>query len=408
MKKNAKLLVAFLVLIIIAVLIGIVWVKSQIKEATIYEWSRSISYDDSENYIVQQSDIVQATVMAADVKAENITNADAIVGKYLTRDVSAGSPVLSTQLQSDPTHTDNINAVSSLAEYRKILLQVNGFKDTFAGDIQSGDTVDLMFTFTNSGVTDETTEHLENSKGGINYANCKIFMTDVPVFQVYDSTGAVYCKQVTDPMTLNKYGSTGGLSGEQTEDTQVAAPAYVALTVTVDQYEEISARMLVGKVSLVSRFNGSTDQDTDGYILIKDSGATLYAGNGYLERDPALFPEDQGVVEPGQTVNENGDVVPMQKTPSLYNFIKDLAKISMTESEKDKYNSVYTRFAEYMLALKGTDWEAADPDEVTMEQFEESIDADDMAAVNAYFSFKLDLESLAKELKGSDVLLPWG
>ena len=398
MKKNAKLMIVFVALIIAAVILGFVWVNSQIKETTIYEWSRSIAFDETQNYKVQPGDIVEAKIMQADVKEDNITSAESIVGKYLKRDATAGTPVMASQLSADPLVVKEAEANEDLAGMRKFYLDVNGYRETFAGDIASGDVVDLMFMFNNSGLTDNETERLDNATNGIEYANAKIFMQNISVYQVYDSNGNVYTKKVTDPMTLNKYKETGALNGQQQEEKEPGAPAYVALAVTTEQYEELAARQKLGKISLVSRYSASQDTDTEGYILIKTSGAKLYAGNGMLESDPELILAESDASE----VKE-----PVSKTPALYTFVKDLAKIQMNEDQRAKYNSVYTRLAEYMTALNGTEWEVNDPQEVTIQNIQESIDTEDMSAVNAFFAFKNDLTSLARELKGSDVILPW-
>lgn len=399
MKKNAKLMVVFIVLIVIAAILGYVWVNGQIRETEIYEWSRSIQFDETQNYKVAEGDLQVARLMQADVKEDYITDPAAIVGKYLTRDVSAGSPVVSGQLSPDPIVVMQAEANEELAEMRKYYLSVNGYGDTFAGDISAGDVVDLLFMFNNSGMTDEQTKDLDNASSGIEYANAKIFMQNLSVYQVYDANGEVYTKKITDPLTLNRYQQTGGLYGGPNEEAQkeIGSPAYVALAVTPEQYEEIATRQKLGKVSLVSRYSASQDKDTEGYILIKTSGAKLYAGNGILESDPELLLNSE-VKEEKQ---------PAAIRPALYTFIKDFAKINMNEEERTKYNSIYTRLAEYMTALNGTEWEVNSPQDVTLENIQSSIDTEDTAAVNAFFTFKNDVASLARELRGNDVILPW-
>lgn len=394
-KKKIKIAIIQCLLLFAAVLALVIWITNEKREVIIYDYARTITYNEKANYAITEADLQESKILAADMKDTYVRNKEEAIGRYIRTTVYKDEHVSQKELSKDPTYNDK-NAVSELAGFRKIYLDVN-FKSAFAGDIEAGDTVDLMFTDTGSGMPTERINELAGTENGADYAESRIFMQNVPVFQVYKD-GAVYQKVETDPTTLGKFQGENSMSGSSTDQSSAGAPDQVALTVTAEQYEEISARMMMGTVTMVARFDESQDVDTNGYVVVKGNAANIYAGQGNLEYDPGIeHPEDTDV-----------DVATSDtKLPALYSFIKDLAKISMTDEQKQRYNSVYTRYAELMQASQGANWEISNPNSVTMEMLKNSIDTGDQNAVNAFMSFRGDLEILAKELRGNNVLLPW-
>ena len=399
---NRKRKFQVLALLLLALLVGIIalaaWIGSAKKSVTIYDFSRTIQYDEKSNYALTGADLVPTEILAADVKEEYIIDPQEVIGKYITGTAYKGQHVVKNQVQTDPTYVE-VTGLSELAEYRKIYIPIS-YKSGFAGDIKSGQIVDLMFTETGTGLTTDRTSGLLGSENGLNYAHTQIFMQNIPVYQVYTADGSVYTRKTTDPETLNKFQGTNAsaLKGEDGQEVNTAEPAYVALTVTVPQYEEISARMMYGTVSLVSRFENSMDQESNGYLLIKDGYANIFAGEGNLEFDHNV----------GEILEEiDASSTPMNTHPSIYTFLRRLAMFSMTEDQSERYKSIDKRYTDFMTKAVGSNWQYSDPDSVTDEDILNSIEHDDEELLNRFITWKLEVEALAKELMGSNVVLPW-
>ena len=400
MKRKQKML--RLAIEIIALVFGLIfivmWVANEKKEVIIYDFSRSIEYNEKANYALQEQDIVATSILAADVQDYYITDPTEAVGKYITSDCLKNSHIQTNQLSSDPTFVES-GAVSELADYRKFYIKV-GIGDVFAGDIEAGDTVDIMFTDAGSGYASDRTESFVGSGRAINYTNSKIIMQNIPVYQVYLANGQVYKKAVTDPATLNRYSETGDINGDTSDTAASGTPAYVALSVTAKQYEELSTRSRMGVISLVARFDESKDTTTNGYLVFKGDYANIYAGEGSLEYSGEISADGSDTLT--APVVENTSSI-----PSLYSFIRNLMKVSMTQEQRDRYNAVYARYSDLMNKYFGTEWELNDPDSVTYEMLANQVGMADEQAVSTLLAFRTDLEALAKELKGENVLLPW-
>lgn len=399
-KKKMIVLIVELVALLIAILALWFWVTSEKKEITIYNYARTIQFNDHSNYQIKDTDITEGKLMAADVTSEYVINKEDIIGKYITGDVFKDAHVLSSQLSADPPYVDKGNSTPE-AELRKIYLPIS-YAEGFAGNIKAGDTVDLLFLDSNSGVTTEDTEQIssqEQGKASIQYASAKIFMQNISVYQVYTADGSVYQRKETDPLTLGVH--NGELTGEaidnggqQEQQEQGNPPAFVALAVTSAQFEEIASRQELGKIKLVGRYEGSDDQDTNGYTTAKGDTAELFAGEGTLEKDIELFDETQTITnEPAAT-------------PKLYTFIRNLSKVQMTDDQRTRYASVYTKYADYMSTIYGPNWESNNPDTVSMDDIAGNACVDESSST-IFAQFKSELETLAKELRGNQVNLPW-
>lgn len=392
-KKKMRMLIAELILLVIAIIAIVIWISNEKKEILIYDYARTIEYDEMENYALTEADIAEAYIMQADMKDDYITEKDQILGMYITRDTSKGSHIMKSQLSKDPTAIVD-SGVSELADYRKIYLPIN-YGNAFAGDIAAGDRVDLMFQETGGGMPVDEVAGLAGASTGVNYYSSRIFMQNIPVFQVYDASGAVYTRRETDPVTLNKF--NGELSTDGTTEQAYGAPAYVALTVTAQQYEEISTRLQSGTISMVCRFDESQDVETNGYLVIKGTGANTYAGEGSLEYDPQLVEE---------TADENATAEINVTRPALYTFIRDLSKVDMTDEQRQTWNNLWTRYSDLMKFTNGEEWESNSPEMTSIDDMTISI-GDNVDYQRLLDAFKTDLETFAKELRGETVLLPW-
>ena len=243
-KKKLIMLVAQLGVLLIAIMATFFWIATEKKEVTIYDYARTIQFNDKSNYQLVESDLVEVQLMAADVKPEYAINKEDIIGKYITGDVFKGSHVLSKQLSADPPYIDKGNSKPE-AELRKIYLPIS-YAEAFAGDIKAGDTVDLLFLDNNSGITTDDTEKATSKEdGSITYAAARIFMQGLSVYQVYTADGSVYERKETDPLTLGVHKgelAEAGVAQQEQQQQNPSVPAYVALAVTGPQFEEITSR----------------------------------------------------------------------------------------------------------------------------------------------------------------------
>lgn len=393
-KKKIISLVVQLIAIFAAVIALFFWISTQQEEITIYDYARTIQFNEKSNYQIKATDLVEVKLMAADMKPEYVIDKNDIIGKYITGDVFKGTHVVKSQLKSDPPYVDKGNLTDE-QDLRKITIPIN-YATALAGDIKHGDVVDLLFLDKNTGKATEDTEVVTSQEEGkIKYASARIFMQNLTVFQVYDAKGAVYNKKETDPMTLGLYGgelANGGSVGTQ-EKKDYNAPAYVTLAVTASQYEEIVARLQMGTIQLVGRFGGSVDMHTNGYLVAKGDTADIYVGQGTLEKDIELFDASQ----PIEAIDD---------LPGLYTFIRDLSKVQMTDNQRQRYASVFTQYSNYMASIYGTEWESNNPDGVTMDEISLRVVTDESTSA-IFLKFKSNLEALAKELRGNQVVLPW-
>lgn len=386
----------------------IIWVRNEKKEVVIYDFARSIRYDDKANYAIVDSDLTEIRVLAADVQDFYVTDKAEAVGKYITGDCYKGMHVQTNMLSKDPPHMD-YGAVSELAGYRKYYMRV-GIGDVFAGDIKSGDTVDIMFSEKASGYSTYRTASIFGADRPLNYSSSRIIMQNVPVYQVYLSNGQVYKRAITDPETLRKYDGTGGLDGKDDKKSSGGAPAYIALTVTAKQFEELASRDKMGTLSLVARFAESQDTETNGYLVMKGSYANIYAGEGNLEYNAEIMYEDKDGQNPYPQSTDRPVNTPEKaqtSIPGLYSFIRDMLKSDMSNSQRQRFNSIYTRYSDLMTKAFGTEWEINNPDSVTYEMLAANAQTQGDQAMVTLTAMKADLEALAKEIKGDMVLLPW-
>lgn len=394
-KKKVIVLIIQLFVLLVAILATIAWITTEKKEIVIYDFARTIQYNEKANYQITADDIKASSIMAGDMRSEYIRNSEEIIGKYLTGDAYKDTHIVSKQLSPDPPYIDK-SSISSEADLRKVYLPIS-YANAFAGDIKAGDVVDLLFMDANSGkVTEDTNKVTSQAEGSIRYSSAKIFMQGLSVYQVYTKDGGIYIRKETDPMTLGVYHgelANGGSVGTEGEAQTYEAPSYVALAVTAQQYEEIISRLQMGQVSMVARFQGSNDIETNGYLVAKGDTADIYVGQGTLEKDIELFDTSQPV-----EINK--------ELPALYTFIRDLSKVQMSDDQRQRYASVYTRYSTYMAAINGQNWESANPDTVTMDDLAASASADE-TTIASFMTFRTDLEALAKELRGNQVVLPW-
>lgn len=397
-KRKFHILIGLLVIMVGGILALTLWIANAKKSVTIYDFARTIQYDEKSNYALTLNDVVEAQILAADVKEEYITDPQEIIGKYITGTAYKGQHIMKHQLQSDPTYVE-VSGISELADYRKFYLPI-GYANAFAGDIEAGDTVDLLWAENGGGLSTDRTDGVTGSENGINYNQARIVMSDIPIYQIYTADGSVYNKKTTDPETLNKFKGQDAatLQGEDGEQP-TGAPAYVALTVTVEQYEELYVRNQTGTLSLVSRFKESQDVESDGYLVIKDGLANVYTGKGNLEFEHGVDAQNQ----------EKKDVEPVVTAarPDVYTFLRRLAVMDKTPEQEETYKTLYAQFVEYAQAVAGTEWEINNPEQISMVQLEAAVSAMGQEKMLDYQAWKTNVQELTTSVYGAPQIMPW-
>lgn len=397
-KRKFHILIGLLAIMVGGILALTLWIANAKKSVTIYDFARTIQYDEKSNYALTLNDVVEAQILAADVKEEYITDPQEIIGKYITGTAYKGQHIMKHQLQSDPTYVE-VSGISELADYRKFYLPI-GYANAFAGDIEAGDTVDLLWAENGGGLSTDRTDGVTGSENGINYNQARIVMSNIPIYQIYTADGSVYNKKTTDPETLNKFKGQDAatLQGEDGEQP-TGAPAYVALTVTVEQYEELYVRNQTGTLSLVSRFKESQDVESNGYLVIKDGLANVYTGKGNLEFEHGVDAQNQ----------DKKDVEPVVTAarPDIYTFLRRLAVMDKTPEQEETYKTLYAQFVEYAQAVAGTEWEINNPEQISMVQLEAAVSAMGQEKMLDYQAWKTNVQELTTSVYGAPQIMPW-
>lgn len=397
-KRKFQILIGLLAIMVGGILALTLWIANAKKSVTIYDFARTIQYDEKSNYALTLNDVVEAQILAADVKEEYITDPQEIIGKYITGTAYKGQHIMKHQLQSDPTYVE-VSGISELADYRKFYLPI-GYANAFAGDIEAGDTVDLLWAENGGGLSTDRTDGVTGSENGINYNQARIVMSNIPIYQIYTADGSVYNKKTTDPETLNKFKGQDAatLQGEDGEQP-TGAPAYVALTVTVEQYEELYVRNQTGTLSLVSRFKESQDVESNGYLVIKDGLANVYTGKGNLEFEHGVDAQNQD--------KKDVDPVVTAARPDVYTFLRRLAVMDKTPEQEETYKTLYAQFVEYAQAVAGTEWEINNPEQISMVQLEAAVSAMGQEKMLDYQAWKTNVQELTTSVYGAPQIMPW-
>jgi Flp pilus assembly protein CpaB len=220
--------------------------QKQIQPMEVYQYSRDIPV----NTQVTASDLKKVTLPATAVDDTLFArNSKDIIGKYVDTKVFAGENVLGKQL----VEKDSIDPFDSmdLTKYRKISIPIT-YVDGLGGNIKHGDKVDLVYTASG-----------KKSAGGTqtDFQYSRVFLENVAVFNITTEDGTPYqdktqAKQET--ASTGKDISSGGDSAKMST---------ITLAVTLDQAEEISARLKAGTIRVVGRFDSSKDYQSTGYII---------------------------------------------------------------------------------------------------------------------------------------------
>ena len=265
-KKRIFVIILQLLVIIVCGILFYTFAQKTIDPVNVYVYSKTI---DNKNYPLKTSmfgggdaateeaasnigaDVHMVTIPKNALTPNMVTDPKDIEGKYLDSKVYAGQYVYKEQLV-DEGNVDYFNTID-LKNYRKISIPVD-YTTALSGNLKRGDKVDLIFSSEGDGKDSEGDD--------TTFTYAKTVLQDIPVYAV--NTGDGY--KFTDHS--NKYDTS------EMEDLTVTGTEYstgelaiLTLAVTLEQAEEIEARMKKGDIRIVGRFDESENYQTLGYVI---------------------------------------------------------------------------------------------------------------------------------------------
>lgn len=248
MKKKRTLILGLqIVLLVVTVFAFMTYTKSEIQPVKAYVFAGNLAA----NAKITEADVKAVSVPASAVTSEFALNPDDFIGKYVGMDVLGGSFVYDAQIVEEGKLDPFLSM--DLSKYRKISLPIS-YVDGFGGDIMRGDKVDLVFT------GQGTSKDAQGTDQKFQYS--KTFMQDLIVYSVTTADGYDYLSPV------NGGGEKDPETGEQISATTSSDEmSVITLAVTLDQAEEIAARMEQGKIRMVARFSDNESYETLGFVL---------------------------------------------------------------------------------------------------------------------------------------------
>jgi pilus assembly protein CpaB len=237
-----------------------VYTEKQIEPIPAYQFVRDIA----PNTQISESDLMKVDMPKKGVNPTFALDKDEIIGKYNSTKVFKSEYVIKPNL----VKKENIDPFESidLTKLRKISIPVT-YSEGLGGNIKKGDRIDLVYIG-------------EENKNEKNFSYSKTFMKDVLIFATTTDEGFEYKDR-----TQNVKGEVGNIEGEELggggQDT--GKLAQLTLAVTLDQAEEITARLKTGEIRIIGRFNDSQDYDSSGYI--QGDFEKVFSGEGIAENN---------------------------------------------------------------------------------------------------------------------------
>lgn len=264
-KKQIIILLMQIVLVAITMFLMLNYVNNRVKPVEVYVYTSD--FEDSENAITSAD--VQLVSVPADAVSEGFAlDIEDIVGKYVDGKVYRGQYVYEQQLVTKENR--DVFDGMDLSRLRKISLPIT-YQEAFAGEIKRGDTIDLLY------VGKGTSPAEGNGSYGQEFTYSKVFMSDVLVYSVSSENGFKYVPH--------------GDATVSTEPQEIVELGIVTLAVTLDQAEQIQARLSTGDVKFIGRFPESENYNTLGYVL--GEYGKVFSGKVYAETDALELVEDE-------------------------------------------------------------------------------------------------------------------
>lgn len=249
------------------------YVQNEVQPKEVYVFNKDLPV----NTQVTKSDLAKVSIPAKAITKDFALDGKDIVGKYVTTKTFANQFVYQKQLvkkdEVDPF--DNMD----MSKLRKISLPVT-YLDSFAGDIERGDKVDLVFT--GKGVKEDASGQEQEFK----YS--KVFLQNVYVYNVATEKGFKF--------TNHSDRAKGEVPGAKQDGQKIDTTGnddeigVVTVAVTLDQAEEITARLSSGEVRLLGRFDDNQSYETLGYVV--GNFGKVFAEKANAETGRATINED--------------------------------------------------------------------------------------------------------------------
>ena len=238
-----------------------VYTEKQIEPVTAYQFNRDIA----PNTQISESDLIKVEVTKKGLNPSFELDKKEIIGKYNSTKVFKSEYVIKPKL----VKKENIDPFESidLTKLRKISIPVT-YSEGLGGNLKKGDRIDLVYNGKESA----------NDKS---FSYSKTFMKDVLIFATTTDEGFEYIdrtQNVKGEFVDVDSGQDLGGGGEDTGNL-----AQLTLAVTLDQAEEITARLQTGEIRIVGRFLDSQDYDSAGYI--QGDFEKVFSGEGMAENN---------------------------------------------------------------------------------------------------------------------------
>lgn len=247
MKKKRTLILGLqLCLLVVTAFSFMTYTQNEVKPMKAYVFNKDMEV----NQKITAADVNEVTIPASAVTSDFALNPKDFVDKYVNTKVYANTFVYGKEI-SEEGKLDPFESMD-LTKYRKISLPI-GYVDGFGGNLKRGDAVDIVFTGQGKKKDDAGVEQ--------EFQYSKTFLQNVLVYNVTTSDGYEFVDHSKGDVTKN-------VAGEKIDTSSSSSElAVVTLAVTLDQAEEITARMTNGKLRLVSRFDQHESYETLGFVL---------------------------------------------------------------------------------------------------------------------------------------------
>ena len=252
MKKRKIASTIIELLIVIGVFISMrVYVSNSTKPVTVYQYTNTYEAGD----VLDENSVKAVEMPSSGVNEAFLKDPKVVAGKKATTKLVKGAYVYTEQL----TDADKVDPFENL-DWKKLRVVDLPVKGKILSDMK-GQKIDLVYV----GEATKPEESQDDGKG----AYAKVFMQDLLV------VNSSY-----DVMTDEEKASAS--SGQ--------AQSYITVAATLDQVEEIMARMATGNIGAVKRHEGAQSYDTLGYII--GDFEKKYTGFGSAETGKSIPTED--------------------------------------------------------------------------------------------------------------------
>jgi pilus assembly protein CpaB len=261
-KKRVIILALQLILVAASIYLMLNFVNDKVEPVEVFIYNTNI---ENSNQQIGATDIKKIEVPAEAVTKAFVFKKEEALGKYVNGPVEQGQYVYKSQLigEEEKDIFDEID----LTKLRKISFPVS-YEEAFSGEIERGDSIDLLYVGTGVAPEDENGNEED-------FTYSKVFMGDVLVYSVTSSDGYKYTPQDNPPQ-------------DQEESVELGI---ITLAVTLEQAEQIQARLNTGQVKFVGRFDESKSYNTLGYVM--GNYGKIFSGEAYAETDELKIVEDE-------------------------------------------------------------------------------------------------------------------